>query len=56
MKTVKVVWHWDDGDEEFLEWWSCNKYPEVEKVKETLLLTFHKNVRHHIVVLNVEFC
>ncbi len=55
MKTVKVVWHWDDGDEEFLEWWQAADSLTEKEAKEGLLVSFVPHVRKHIVISEVSF-
>ena len=55
MKTVKVVWRWDDGDEEFLEWWTAADSLTEKEAKEGLLVSFVPHVRKHIVITEVSF-
>ena len=55
MKTVKVVWHWDNDKEDFLEWWMAKDSMTEEEAKESLMTSFHPNVRKHITIVSVEF-
>lgn len=55
MKTVKVVWHWDDGKEDFLEWWVAKDSMTEEEAKDALMTSFIQHVCKHIVIKEIAF-